>query len=202
MRVLITNDDGVESAGLRLLADAVCRLNHDVSLIAPDRDFRGCGTSASRPDISVPAVMTRVALGERCGSKVCAPPGCIVRSTCRGELWPPPDLVLCGVNDGRNTGTGIFGSRTFGAAFLASASHGIPAAATSSESVDELIIDCLVSILQAFVFARPIASNPLLTSINFPITPNATKRRFASLGDEFASLEVTVVGENIYVKAG
>ncbi len=44
-RVLVTNDDGIESAGLHVLAAALDAAGYDVMVVAPDRDRSGIGAA-------------------------------------------------------------------------------------------------------------------------------------------------------------
>jgi len=44
-RVLVTNDDGIESAGLHVLAAALDRAGYEITVVAPDRDRSGIGAA-------------------------------------------------------------------------------------------------------------------------------------------------------------
>ena len=47
MRILVTNDDGIDSTGLHVLARAICALDgdHEVHVVAPDQEFSGAGAA-------------------------------------------------------------------------------------------------------------------------------------------------------------
>ena len=45
MRVLVSNDDGVDAPGIRILADGLRAAGHDVLVVAPDRDRSGASNS-------------------------------------------------------------------------------------------------------------------------------------------------------------
>ena len=45
MRVLVSNDDGVDAPGIRHLAEALRGAGHDVVVVAPDRDRSGASNS-------------------------------------------------------------------------------------------------------------------------------------------------------------
>ena len=45
LHVLVTNDDGVDSPGIRALARAVLEAGHRVTVAAPSRDLSGAGAS-------------------------------------------------------------------------------------------------------------------------------------------------------------
>ena len=54
MRILVTNDDGIDSIGLHVLVRAMCRLDggHEIVVAAPDTEYSGAGASlgALSPD--------------------------------------------------------------------------------------------------------------------------------------------------------
>ena len=45
MRVLVSNDDGVDAPGIRILADGLRAAGHEVLVVAPDRDRSGASNS-------------------------------------------------------------------------------------------------------------------------------------------------------------
>ena len=45
MRVLVSNDDGVDAPGIRILAEGLRAAGHDVVVVAPDRDRSGASNS-------------------------------------------------------------------------------------------------------------------------------------------------------------
>jgi len=51
MRILISNDDGVDAPGIKLLAQGLHEAGHDVFVVAPDRDRFGA-TSSLAPDMT------------------------------------------------------------------------------------------------------------------------------------------------------
>jgi 5'-nucleotidase len=139
VRVLVTNDDGIDSPGLSSLAEVVRRSGHDVLVAAPSWDSSGSSSSvtgvssfgevvwkqvvwADWPEGSVisvdatPALITLVAIHEKFGTK--------------------PDLVVSGINRGANTGRAILHSGTVGAAFTAF-QYGCPALAMSLTVLDD-----------------------------------------------------------------
>ncbi|MGH9107322.1 MAG: 5'/3'-nucleotidase SurE [Acidimicrobiales bacterium] len=123
-RALVTNDDGIESEGLRRLARAALKAGLDVVVAAPGKDLSG--TSAS-----LTAVRTggRVVCHERrlAGLEgvpayaVEATPAFITLLATRGAFGRPPDIVLSGINRGHNAGQAVLHSGTVGAAFTAAA---------------------------------------------------------------------------------
>lgn len=109
MKILLTNDDGIESPGLRALEEALSG-EHEVWTVAPDRERSGTSHSITLHD----AVRFRQ-LSERryaCGG---TPADCVLFSIL-GALSVRPDMVISGINLGPNLGTDIIYSATVAAA--------------------------------------------------------------------------------------
>lgn len=106
--LLITNDDGVHSPGIRAIAAALKGVG-DVVVVAPDREMSACGHSLSLRS-SVPAEVEPGVF-----SLHGTPADCIDRAL-RGVLPGRPDLVVAGINHGANLGDDIFYSGTVGGA--------------------------------------------------------------------------------------
>jgi 5'-nucleotidase len=124
-RVLITNDDGIESPGLRALAASLTDLGrYEVIVAAPSEDMSGTGTSIGRfdPDGGVAMVPVDIPEAETVYS-VSGPPGLAVTAAALGAFGDIPDLVVSGINAGINTGHSIIHSGTVGAALTARSFH-------------------------------------------------------------------------------
>ena len=125
-RILITNDDGFESAGLHALARALRPLGH-VTIVAPTTEKSACGHSLTltRPlrFISIEDDFFKLDDG--------TPTDCIYLSLhALFESDKRPDLVVSGINKGSNLGEDITYSGTASAAMEA-VIHGVPAIAIS-----------------------------------------------------------------------
>lgn len=135
MRILITNDDGIDSPGLAVLAEVALASGHEVLVAAPNRQYSGfgAGLDCSENDaglITSPHdVHTQAGVVE--GISVHASPAMITYAAGLGAFGTRPDLVLSGINHGANVGAAVVHSGTVGAAMAASM-QGIPAMATSS----------------------------------------------------------------------
>jgi 5'-nucleotidase len=143
VRVLITNDDGIEGPGLRALADMARDRGHDVLVAAPCWDSSGASSSVTGVS-SVGEVLTepRSWTGWPEGSVVAvdATPALISLIALHGRWGERPDIVLSGINRGANTGRAILHSGTVGAAFTAY-QHECPALAVSLHVVDPAAVD-------------------------------------------------------------
>ncbi len=123
MRALVTNDDGIESEGIRQLALTAVGLGLDVVVAAPLTDASGSSASLSALQEEGRIVLERRTLAGLDGVPaygVAAAPGFISLLAARGAFGEPPDLVLSGINRGLNAGHAILHSGTVGAAFTGS----------------------------------------------------------------------------------
>lgn len=134
MRILVTNDDGVEAPGIHALAAAVADAGHDVIVAAPLRDMSGSGAAIGgmSPDdemVLVPVEIPGRADIEAYGLE--GPPALAVMAARLGAFGTAPELVVSGINPGHNTGRAMLHSGTVGAA-LTAANFGVSALAVST----------------------------------------------------------------------
>lgn len=139
MRVLVTNDDGIDSPGLAVLANVAHEAGHEVLIAAPSHEYSGASASLIGHEVDGRLELTEgrppgladgiSAMGVR------AAPALIVFSACYEAFGERPDVVLSGINLGANTGHATLHSGTVGAA-LSAATLGVPALAASMASSD------------------------------------------------------------------
>jgi 5'-nucleotidase len=121
--ILLTNDDGIQAAGLRALAAEFARIA-TVSIVAPSQEQSGAAQSLT---LRQPIVCHNV--GEREWAVDGTPADCVIVAL--HKLLPErPDIVISGINFGANLGENVYYSGTVGAAREA-ALHHIPAVAMS-----------------------------------------------------------------------
>ena len=133
MRVLVTNDDGIESEGIHVLARALAATDHEVMIVAPDRDWSGAGAAlgALHPDDELAVRRVEIPLAPDIEAwSLEGPPALCVVAGRLGAFGAPPDLVVSGINAGLNTGRSVLHSGTVGAA-LAAQNFGISGLAVS-----------------------------------------------------------------------
>jgi 5'-nucleotidase len=137
VRALITNDDGIDSPGLGILAGVARAAGFEVTVAAPARESSGASASLLGAEHDGRLLVDRKdcpGLPDGCDSfAVRAAPGLIGFLAAHDGFGPRPDVVLSGVNRGSNTGHAVIHSGTVGAAFSA-ATHGIHAMAVSIAS--------------------------------------------------------------------
>ncbi|MEV0720841.1 5'/3'-nucleotidase SurE [Asanoa sp. NPDC050611] len=116
-RVLVTNDDGIDAVGIRVLTETLRGRGLDVVVAAPRID--SSGTSAA---LTATEDEGRVLIDQRdLGYAIAGSPAYITLLGLRGAFGPPPDLVVSGINRGANAGRAVLHSGTVGAALTASA---------------------------------------------------------------------------------
>ena len=132
MRVLVTNDDGIDAPGLHALARAMVKDGHDVVVAAPLADMSGAGGGIGPVDLSRGLVLERDLpdLEGVAAFAVDGPPALAVVAARFGAFGAPPDVVVAGVNPGLNCGRAVLHSGTVGAAVTA-ANFGCPGIAVS-----------------------------------------------------------------------
>ena len=125
---LISNDDGVNSVGIRLLAETVSEFS-TVYIVAPDRE-----RSASSQALTISRDLSHKKLSSQPYSNniysLDGTPVDCVRYAISHLLPQKPSLVITGINRGGNMGTDIFYSGTVGAA-MEGARYGCSALAVS-----------------------------------------------------------------------
>lgn len=100
MRILITNDDGVDAPGIAVMADIASALSDDVWIVAPDGNQSGAG---HRFTLGRELALERH--GPRRFSVIGGSPAdCVVAGMTHLLADKPADLVLSGVNAGQNLG--------------------------------------------------------------------------------------------------
>ena len=194
LKILLTNDDGISSAGIKLLAKALRNAGHRVFMVAPDSNRSGC--SHSILFLNGPLKLSEVE--EDTWSCSGTPADCIITALLGGipeicistegsalNMERAPDLILSGINAGANLGTDIVYSGTAGAARQGSF-FGIPSVALSLvesdlswqwESVVSYITEKLVLIMGYWKAGS-------FVNVNFPNTekkPSALVPTFPSM---------------------
>ncbi len=114
MRILVTNDDGIESTGLHVLARAMAE-HGDVVVVAPDREFSGASVAIGAIWEFVPEITRHRIEGVPEAWAVNGPPALCVMYARLGAFNGPFDLVVSGINPGANVGRSVYHSGTIGA---------------------------------------------------------------------------------------
>ena len=187
LRILVSNDDGVYADGLWALVKEL-RDIATVTVVAPDRDQSGAGTSVTfRHPLRMFKIKPLVA--NVAAYSVEGTPADSVILALKLVLKDGVDLVVSGINEGPNLGDDVFISGTIGAA-LQGFFYGIPAIAFSVAAFGNLHFDICASL--AKLMAKEIADEGLprrvLLNVNLPNLPR----------DKLKGIEVTRLGERSY----
>jgi 5'-nucleotidase len=129
-QVVATNDDGIDSGGLHVLARTLTAAGFVVVVVAPDSNMSGVSRSATyRDPVILEARESDIA--DRVYACLGSPVDC-VRVALLSDVAPDADLVISGINSGPNLGDDTLSSGTVGAAIEA-ALLGVPAFAISQQ---------------------------------------------------------------------
>lgn len=136
MKILITNDDGIRSEGIQVLAELALQFG-EVTVAAPKNQ---CSAMSHRITIARPLLFEKTSFpvdGVQSAWQVEGTPADCVKAgveyICGDDR---PDIVFSGINNGFNAGTEILYSGTVGAAMDALI-YGIPAIAYSIDMNNE-----------------------------------------------------------------
>ena len=207
MRVLLTNDDGVDAEGLLAVRAALASWCSSVVTVAPETN---CSGFARKCTFSRPVGVTRVTGGEHPIYACDGTPTDCVRVGLLGGLANDADVVVSGINHGANLADDVVYSGTV-AAGLEAAILGTPAVCLSQQTpigtfsvnyLEDLDSAGLVydfgfaaahgsSLARAVVSAQP--AEPVVLSVNYPA-------RYASAGASVAGGESGAV--SLLTRAG
>jgi 5'-nucleotidase len=169
MRILLTNDDGVNATGLKVLEKIARTISDDIWIVAPAEEQSGAGHSLT---LTTPVRLRE--LGERRFCVTGTPTDAVMMAIAYVMKDHRPDLILSGVNRGANLGEDVTYSGTVSAA-MEGALAGIPSIALSQCYARQGMGDS-VPFAAAEAWAakalRPLLDTPMeprtLVNINFP----------------------------------
>lgn len=170
MKILISNDDGVNSAGLWALATHLSDVAA-VAVVAPDREQSATGTALT---LRQPLRVCKAASplnGVECFAAEGTPGDAVILGLGR-LVGDSVNLVVSGINNGPNLGDDVLISGTVGAA-LQGYLRNIPAIAISSVGIDSGNLEVparLAAIIAADVAAGKLKGD-LFLNINVPDLP-------------------------------
>jgi 5'-nucleotidase len=170
MRILVTNDDGIYSPGIAVLARAAAKLG-DVRVVAPDVEQSSAGhaITASRPVRFRP---TRIFEGIKAYRVNGTPADCVALGAYE---WDRVDLVVSGINLGLNLGNATWHSGTLAAAKQAVllGIRGIALSAPINDEATEFpeLEPWVERVLETLLRHE----EPRLVNVNFPAKPHGAR---------------------------
>ncbi len=183
MNILLTNDDGIDAAGITALYRILSE-KHTVFMVAPRSEKSACSSAITiRKEIPV----------KKKGDGVYAVEGYTadcVNIGLNGELIQGIDLVISGINHGPNLGEDVYFSGTVAGARSAYI-FGVSGIAISVDSLGASdYFEDAADFIMDFISDFPLFSNdrPVLLNINYPDIPV----------DEIAGVQYTTLGRREY----
>jgi 5'-nucleotidase len=161
--VLLSNDDGHASPGIRAMRDALSAAA-DVVVLAPENE-----QSASSHALSLHRPLRLRSVEPNIFALDGTPADCVYVALHAGARVLPrrPDLVVSGINHGMNLGQDAFYSGTVAAA-REGALRGIPAVASSAHPSVELAAVARLTMRIALELLAAAASHAVLLNLNVP----------------------------------
>src|SRR5579884_1026464 len=172
MRILLTNDDGINARGLKLLEAVARKLSDDIWIVAPTEEQSGAGHSLT---LTTPVRLRKH--DERRFSVVGTPSETVMLALAHIMKDSPPDVILSGINRGANLAEDVTYSGTVSAA-MEGALAGVPSIALSQAYSREGMGDT-VPFAAAEAWAERVLAPLLeldtdagtLINVNFPALP-------------------------------
>jgi 5'-nucleotidase len=187
-KILVTNDDGVQSEGIKALAEALAPLG-DVTIVAPVQEASAIGHALTlRRPLRIEKLSPRV-------FAVDGTPTDCVNIAITHVLREKPDLIVSGINKGWNLGDDVTYSGTVSGA-LEGALLGIPSIAVSTQRIGDQC-EFGPSAKAAAIVADSVLERGMpkwiLLNINTPMGPNKGFRITAQAKRN----HVTVIDERV-----
>jgi 5'-nucleotidase len=184
-KLLLTNDDGFDAPGLRILTEVAEELAEEVWIVAPNYDQSGTSHS-----LSLHSPLRFSQKDERRYSVSGTPGDCVVMAVRHLMMSGRPDLILSGINRGANLGIETVFSGTVGAA-MTGMLLGVPSIALSQAFSDRNAVrwDTARALAPKVIrqFAKGAWSQGSILNINFPDIPLS----------EVGPIEVTTQGTGL-----
>jgi 5'-nucleotidase len=170
--ILLSNDDGYSSAGIRAMRAALVASGAEVVVAAPEQE-----QSASSHSLSLHRPLRLRSVEEGVFALDGTPADCVYVALHAAERVVPrrPDLVVSGINHGMNLGQDAFYSGTIAAA-REGALRGIPALAASAHHSADLVASAALAARIALAMPRVSPSRAPLLNLNIPVRWNGQVR--------------------------
>jgi len=179
-RILVTNDDGIYSEGIRKLAQALRPLG-EIIIVAPDRE-----QSAASHALTLNRPLRLLQLEENEWIVDGTPTDCVNLAVLKLMKDNRPDIVVSGINFGPNLGDDVTYSGTISAAFEGALLN-IPSLALSALVGEHFSFDRCAEFaaeLTRYVLEQP-RDPGIILNVNFPVR-------------EFRGVRITRLGKRVY----
>ena len=150
-RILVANDDGIDAPGLQLLEKIARSMSDEVWVVAPSAEQSATGHS-----LTLRRPLRIKNRGRRRFAVNGTPTDCVLLAVNQIMKQYKPDLMLSGINNGRNVGEDMTYSGTIAAAMEATL-LGVPAIALSQDMNEEDHRDFGINGMKNYSAAKPIS---------------------------------------------
>lgn len=165
MKILITNDDGIEGAGIIAIAKVLCK-SHDVTVAAPKSEQSGMSHALTvRREIEV--LTPNFPANVNIAYAIDGTPTDAVKIYLEAIAKDKPDLIISGINNGANLATDTTYSGTVGAA-LEGFLHDIPTLALSRDKKSTIAFEEAAEKTLNFIDEIYKNGNLFFLNVNFP----------------------------------
>lgn len=184
MRILVSNDDGIDSVGLHVLARRLQDVG-EVVVVAPDSEYSGASAAFGAIHLMRPDVRRVSIDGIDEAWSVAGPPALCVMFARLGAFGDPFDIVVAGINPGANVGRSVYHSGTVGAALTGrnggihgiAVSQHVDAGSIEGQAWDVMLENQLwdtaaeVAATAVIGLAKEPPAEPILLNLNVPNLP-------------------------------
>lgn len=192
MKILVTNDDGIEALGIRSLVKALAQ-EHEIYVVAPNRERSATGHALT---LDKPLRVDQVSMdipNTYAWKTTGTPVDCIKLATCSilTEKMDEIDLVITGINHGPNLGADVLYSGTVNSA-LEAAMYSKPAIAMSLTKIHDPRPDfsSATDFITSFLADYPKLKMPRNTVLNINVPEHADS--------SLSNIRITELGTRTY----
>ena len=191
MKLLISNDDGISSLGVRSLADVLAEAGHEVTVVCPNRERSATGHGLTLHEPIRAEVVNSIFHPQVTAWSCSGTPSDCVKLGLWALMENSPDLVLAGINHGSNLGTDVLYSGTVSAA-MEGFIQGIPSIAFSLANYTAQEFQVAAMFAQTLVnqIDKQPLPEPTLLNVNVPPVPLS----------EIAGVKITRQGIRRYIE--
>ena len=165
-RILLTNDDGINAPGMKVLQRIARSLSNDVWVVAPEGEHSGASHSLT---LTAPLRLRKISAKKFAVEGT--PTDCVMMAMNQVMADNPPDLLLSGVNRGANMGEDVTYSGTIAAA-MEGTLVGVPSIALSQSFANRKVMHWPTAEQYASDIIRRLVaigwSRDVLMNVNFP----------------------------------
>ena len=165
-RILLTNDDGINAPGMKVLQRIARSLSNDVWVVAPEGEHSGASHSLT---LTAPLRLRKISAKKFAVEGT--PTDCVMMAMNQVMADNPPDLLLSGVNRGANMGEDVTYSGTIAAA-MEGTLVGVPSIALSQSFANRKVMHWPTAEQHASDIIRRLVaigwSRDVLMNVNFP----------------------------------